>query len=297
MESGITRPTVEGAVLPDGAVVQVRPIGADDKQLLRAAFDRLSPDSRYRRFLHPVKHLTEHELAYLTEVDHHDHEALLAVGTHHEPVGVARYVRLNDPEVAEVAIAVVDDWQGRGVGTLLVHELVERARAAGIRRFQATCLADNREVIDLLRRLGTTRTDHPEPGLAELTVELPAEGLAAQELRVALRQAAAGNVELRPRQSIGRDPMPANKSFSLEEARQVGEAIGIDWATAPFDAAQFRSGMDVELEHGVHDPTTNVTDDDPLITGKIALAHLNEFANYYDRLERMEADAERELAG
>lgn len=84
----------------------------------------------------------------------------------------------------------------------------------------------------------------------------------------------------------------AEKRFTAEEARRVGEEIGIDWETAPFDVEQFRAGMDVELEHGTHDPATNVTDDAPIVTGKIALAHLNEFADYYTRLEKMEADAE-----
>jgi hypothetical protein len=79
--------------------------------------------------------------------------------------------------------------------------------------------------------------------------------------------------------------------FSLEEARRVGEQIGIEWSTAPFAVEEFRAGMDVELEHGLHDPSTNVTDDDPVVTAKIALAHLNEFADYYTRLERMEEDA------
>jgi hypothetical protein len=88
--------------------------------------------------------------------------------------------------------------------------------------------------------------------------------------------------------------MSGGKSFTVEEARQVGERIGIDWATAPFDVDQFRRGMDVELEHGIHDAATNVTGDDPLITGKIALAHLNEFPDYYSRLERMEEEAKRD---
>ncbi|MGZ4392712.1 MAG: DUF5661 family protein, partial [Gaiellaceae bacterium] len=74
------------------------------------------------------------------------------------------------------------------------------------------------------------------------------------------------------------------KSFTAEEARTIGQEIGIDWSSAPFDVEQFRMGMDVELEHGLHDPATNVTNDDPLLTGKIALAHLNEFADYYTRL-------------
>ena len=91
--------------------------------------------------------------------------------------------------------------------------------------------------------------------------------------------------------------MASNPSFTSEEARLVGDEIGIDWAAAPFDVEQFRMGMDVELEHGVHDLTTNVTDSDPAVTGKIALAHLKEFPDYYTRLARMEAEAEAELSG
>ncbi|MBM3667662.1 MAG: hypothetical protein FJW90_09335 [Actinobacteria bacterium] len=86
--------------------------------------------------------------------------------------------------------------------------------------------------------------------------------------------------------------MSGGSHFSAEEAKRVGEEIGIDWATAPFDVEQLRAGMDVELEHGRRDPTTDVTGDDPVVTGKIALAHLNEFADYYTRLRQMEAEAE-----
>ena len=86
---------------------------------------------------------------------------------------------------------------------------------------------------------------------------------------------------------------PSTKSFTAEEARRVGTEIGIDWDSAPFDVEQFRAGMDVELEHGRRDPRTDVTDDDPLVTGKIALAHLNEFPDYYTRLGRMEEEAQR----
>jgi Protein of unknown function (DUF5661) len=86
----------------------------------------------------------------------------------------------------------------------------------------------------------------------------------------------------------------ARSTFSADEARRIGEGIGIDWASAPFDVEQFRKGMDVELEHGRHDPRTNVTDDDEATTGKIALAHLNEFPDYYTRLEQMEEQARRE---
>jgi hypothetical protein len=88
--------------------------------------------------------------------------------------------------------------------------------------------------------------------------------------------------------------MAARSGFSAEEARRVGEQIGIDWETSPFDVDQFRRGMDVELEHGLHDVATNVTGDDPVTTGKIARAHLNEFADYYTRLEQMEEQAKRD---
>ncbi len=80
------------------------------------------------------------------------------------------------------------------------------------------------------------------------------------------------------------------KRFTKEQARETGEKLGIKWDK--FDVDQFRRGMDVELEHGTRDPLTNVTGDDIMITGKIALAHLNEFPDYYDRLEKMEREAE-----
>ncbi len=88
--------------------------------------------------------------------------------------------------------------------------------------------------------------------------------------------------------------MTAREGFSADEARQIGEQIGIDWASAPFDVEQFRRGMNVELEHGLHDLLTNVTGDDPVVTGKIALAHLHEFPDYYSRLEQMEEQAKRD---
>jgi hypothetical protein len=81
-------------------------------------------------------------------------------------------------------------------------------------------------------------------------------------------------------------------SFSADEARAIGERIGIDWRTSRFEVEQFRLGLGVELEHGRRDPATNVSDDDEVTTGKIAWAHLNEFPDYYTRLAKMEAEAE-----
>ncbi len=83
------------------------------------------------------------------------------------------------------------------------------------------------------------------------------------------------------------------KSFTAEEVKMIGEQLGIDWSK--FDVEQFRMGMDVELEHGTVDPVTNVTNDDSLMTGKIALAHLNEFPDYYTRLAKMEEEGEEAL--
>jgi hypothetical protein len=80
------------------------------------------------------------------------------------------------------------------------------------------------------------------------------------------------------------------KHFTAKEAKEIGEKLGIDWSK--YDVEQYRMGLDVELEHGRVDPHTNVTNDDPIMTGKIALAHLNEFSDYYTRLERMEREAE-----
>jgi hypothetical protein len=91
--------------------------------------------------------------------------------------------------------------------------------------------------------------------------------------------------------------MTERTRFTTEDARRIGERIGIDWSTSPFDVEQFRAGMEVELEHGLRGPETDVTGDDPLVTGKIALAHLNEFPDYYTRLERMEEEAKRERSG
>lgn len=83
--------------------------------------------------------------------------------------------------------------------------------------------------------------------------------------------------------------MENKKSFTAEEAKRIGEGLGIDWSK--FDVEQYRMGLDVELEHGLRDPETNVTNDDEITTGKIALAHLKEFPDYYTRLDKMEQEA------
>ncbi|HEY2769864.1 MAG TPA: GNAT family N-acetyltransferase [Solirubrobacteraceae bacterium] len=159
--------------------VEIRPIEPDDKQALREGFERLSERSRYRRFLAPHGTLSAEELRYFTEVDHHDHEALVAIDPESgEGVGVARYVRLReDPALAEMAVAVLDDWQGQGVGSRLVLELAKRARSEGIRGFTALLLAENNEMLGLMRELGDVHVLESGLGTVNVTVALPETGL------------------------------------------------------------------------------------------------------------------------
>ena len=135
--------------------LMVRPIRATDKAALLDLFERLSARSRLRRFLAPKPGLSRRELAYLTEVDHRTHEALVAVAPDGSFAGVGRYAcEIGETTVADVAFAVADAWQGRGVGTGLARLVVERARANGIARLHATTLADNGPARKLLGRLG-----------------------------------------------------------------------------------------------------------------------------------------------
>lgn len=174
----------------DGSEVDLRPIDPSDKDLLREGFERLSLESRYERFLSPLDHLSPAVLRYFTEVDHHDHEALVALDpASGRMVGVARYVREERPEVAEAAITVADDWQGRGLGTLLLDELAERAREEGIERFSAYVLARNEDMIGMLFRLGPAQVVDRQHGAVQIEAELPRAGV-SEQLRGLLKLAA-----------------------------------------------------------------------------------------------------------
>jgi len=171
------------AELRDGTRVLIRPIEPEDKGLLLSGFEELSEQSRYRRFLAPVPKLTEAQLTYLTEVDHDAHEALVAVdaGQPLRGLGVARYVRLQDhPEIAEAAVTVIDAYQGRGLGTLLLALLARRAVDRGVERFRAYVLEENRPMRDLLESLGADvehglDVRHDSPGLLRMDTPLPAD--------------------------------------------------------------------------------------------------------------------------
>jgi len=133
--------------------VLLRPIALDDGALLTSALERMGDTTRYRRFLAQRSVFTDVELEYLTDVDHHDHEALIAIDMRDgEAIGVARYIRIA-PRTAELAVTVVDDWQGHGVGSLLLRQLAKRARRADIDRFVAVTVAGNEPALRLLARL------------------------------------------------------------------------------------------------------------------------------------------------
>ena len=143
-------------VLADGSRVRARPIGPADRDALVDGFARLSPRSRYRRFLGPKHTLSARELTYLTDVDHVTHEAIVAFDeAGGRMVGVARYaVWPGSDDTADVAVTVADEWHGRGLGSALTARVVRCARANGIKRLTGTILWDNAAASALLRRLG-----------------------------------------------------------------------------------------------------------------------------------------------
>jgi GNAT superfamily N-acetyltransferase len=164
------------ALLPDGTPVLIRPLTTEDGAELRRGLEHLSPRSAYRRFLGTPPSLNAKTLKYLTDVDHINHEALGAAdpATGHG-IGIARFVRSDeDPSSAEIALAITDDWQHRGLGTLLLDALAERARAVGITIFTGLVLADNAGMLKLFERLGPTRRRTAGAGTVEVETDLMA---------------------------------------------------------------------------------------------------------------------------
>jgi RimJ/RimL family protein N-acetyltransferase len=157
--------------------VVIRPIRPDDKPLLSDGLRRLSDESVHRRFLTPKRSFSGSELRYLTEINAVDHVALVAEDpadpTRHL-IAVGRFVRLtDDPDAAEVAITVADNWQGRGLGSLVGAHLAHAARNRGIKRFTATMAADNRAAHRLMARLTShLQQRHAGGGVDELVLDL-----------------------------------------------------------------------------------------------------------------------------
>jgi GNAT superfamily N-acetyltransferase len=195
-------PAKDEVVLRDGLTVLLRPVRSEDKRLIAEAFERLSPETRYRRFFAPLERLSSRDLAYLTEVDHHDHEALVAVNPENGGiVGAARYIRSDDPTEAEVAVVVGDPWQAHGVGTALLVRLVERARSEGIEHFVALVMNDNEDAVELFRGLapGGSKLRRSASGHLEMLIELPhPERLSESRLGRLLSAAARGTLSINP---------------------------------------------------------------------------------------------------
>jgi GNAT superfamily N-acetyltransferase len=163
-------------VLRDGTRILVRPILPEDKERLREGFALLSAQSRYRRFLTSLEYLSDQQLRDLTEIDYDDHMAWVAVDPSRPArpgLGVARYVRLaEEPTVAEAAVTVLDEYQDRGIGTILLRMLAGSAREHGIRTFRGYVLAENAPMMDIMHDLGATAA--PEGPLLRVDVPIPA---------------------------------------------------------------------------------------------------------------------------
>ena len=150
--------------------VEIRPIEADDVDGLRRLFFRLSPRTVYLRFFAPIQRPSEKTLRFLAGVDHDGREALAAV-VDGEIIGVARYDRdKDDPTRAEVAVVVQDDWQGHGVGHVLLNELSRTARRHGVVMFTASVLGENRRVLDVTHHLNPATHGHLVQGEWELEI-------------------------------------------------------------------------------------------------------------------------------
>lgn len=188
--SVIRRPTAT-AVLADGSHIQLRPVTPDDKPLIADGFGRLSARARYLRFLAPAERLSQSQLAYLSEIDHHDHVAwgVLDIDA---AAAVGRWVRFpDDPAAADVAITVLDDYQRRGIGRLLIEVLAVSARARGVGVFHFDVLAENTPMIGLLRSLDAVPTSEGEVVRWVLDVaRVPAPSIESGDLIALLGEAA-----------------------------------------------------------------------------------------------------------
>lgn len=173
----------------------LRSISPRDRRRLAASFERLSEESRYRRFFTAKEKLSAAELDYFVDVDHGDHEAIIAIDpSGGDLLGVARYVRSNhEVDVAEVAVTVADDWQKRGLGRALLDRLTYRARRQGIRKFSALVQTDNLASLGLLETVGDNQR-RLDGGLVEIVIELPPSRGIGARLAQALRAAAAGTL-------------------------------------------------------------------------------------------------------
>jgi GNAT superfamily N-acetyltransferase len=155
------------------AAVSIRPLGTGDRECLMLIFTRLGPQSRVQRFLAPRPVISERDLSGLVDVDGWQRAGVIAfAGSPAAPVGAAHYVRTEDPELAETAIEVVENWQRRGIGRLLIAELRRHALTAGIRRFEWFAFGSNPAVATLARDLGEHRRVHVGGGVVKCSAAI-----------------------------------------------------------------------------------------------------------------------------
>jgi GNAT superfamily N-acetyltransferase len=161
--------------LRDGGMIHLRAIAPDDRARLTEHFHNLSQEAIYYRFFGLKHRLSEQELTQLTNLDFVNHVGLVATLYHHESehfIGVARYIRNDNPKSAEVAFAVLDAYQGRGIATLLLEHLGRIARAAGVETFEAIVLSGNTKMLEVFDHSGFTVSRRGENGTIRVTMQL-----------------------------------------------------------------------------------------------------------------------------
>jgi RimJ/RimL family protein N-acetyltransferase len=240
--------------LRDGSPVLLRQIRPEDRTRLAEGLRRLSPASRYLRFQRTVTELSDAELAYLTDVDHVDHEAIVAIDTTYPErpgVGVARYIREPyEPTVAEAAITVADEYHGQGAGTLLLGALAARAEANGVEVFRSYVLDGNAAMLEVFDHLGAER-ELETSGLWRVDLPVPRadEDLPDTGAGRAFRSAARDEqhlVSLLP-------PIWSRRRRRREAADRLADETAAAGTLADDDAAELRDLHD-ELDEWLHRP-------------------------------------------
>jgi RimJ/RimL family protein N-acetyltransferase len=228
-----TPPAGREVTLRDGTRVMLRPIMPADKQRIQEGMTRLSRQSRFRRFLSPIREFSDAQLDQLTHLDYDDHMAWAAfpVDDPELGLGIARYQRLPDePTIAESAVVVVDSHQGRGLGMWLLTVLSQSAVENGIRTFRAFVLADNEPMIKILREVGAQMSPdgegllRVETPLPEKPADLPSTPTAGAFKAVARDQIPSPGVHFLHDDHLGK----AIRTFSQWHERLTGMPLRID---------------------------------------------------------------------
>lgn len=232
---------LEHATLRDGTHVELRLLRPEDKRLLLDGIRRMSPESRFFRFFAHRDHLSARELAYLTELDQESHVAIGAktfdTSGSEIGLGVARFIRLDPPELAEAAITVVDDAQGKGLGRLLFEKLVGAAHERGVKTFRFDVLAENEAMLKLVEHIFPGSSSRFEDGIVTIDCPLPAPGRLGGEadstLYAVMRHAAQGALRVFRRLRYERSNLLKGASLDDDFMADVGVTEDDGPAPAP----------------------------------------------------------------